>query len=67
MCTLNGNVRSVVQRRLDGFSTAGAIKMEALVRLSPDTGIAEQPLAFVAVLGVGALAWKAARSWVAFT
>lgn len=66
MASIDINVKSVGETLLDGFITAGAIKIASLFLLAPDTNIAEQPLAFVAVLGVGALAWKAARSWVAF-
>ena len=66
MASIDINVKSGGETLLDGFMTAGAIKIASLFLLAPDTGIAEQPLAFVAVLGVGALAWKAARSWVAF-
>lgn len=66
MANIDINVKSVGETLLDGLITAAAIKISALFLLAPDTNIAEQPLAFVAVLGAGALAWKAARSWVAF-
>ena len=66
MASIDVNVKSVGETLLDGLITAGALKIAALFLLNPDTNIAQQPLAFVAVLGAGALAWKAARSWVAF-
>ncbi len=66
MASIDVNVKSLGETLLDGLITAAAIKIASLFLLAPDVGIAEQPLAFVAVLGAGALAWKAARSWVAF-
>lgn len=66
MASIDVNVKSLGETLLDGLITAAAIKIASLFLLTPDVSIAEQPLAFVAVLGAGALAWKAARSWVAF-
>ena len=67
MANIDINVKSVGETLLDGLITAGALKVSALFLLNPEATIAQQPLAFVAVLGAGALAWEAARSWVAFT
>ncbi len=66
MAEINVDAKSVGENLLDGLIAVAAIKVSSLFLLAPEVTVADQPLAVAAVAGCGALAWKAARSWVAF-